>query len=117
MHEEKVLTQLSEKRNMYIDNQNQKDAAELKSRMITLIGYIEEYTDNKASEQFLKLQQSLIRMENQLQAARRIYNGDVTLYNTKISSFPTNIIASFLGFELGELFEIEEYKKNIKVDL
>ena len=56
-------------------------------------------------------------MENQLQAARRIYNGDVTLYNTKISSFPTNIIASFLGFELGELFEIEEYKKNIKVDL
>ena len=116
IHEEKILTELAKRRSMYIDNPNLKDAASLNSKMITFVGNIEEYPDIKASEQFLKLQQSLIRIENQLQAARRIYNGDVTLYNTRISSFPTNIIATFFGFGLEELFEIEEYKKNIKVD-
>ena len=47
-------------------------------------------------------------MESQLQAARRVYNGDVTLYNTTISEFPNNIFASIFNFKEEELFEIEE---------
>lgn len=40
----------------------------------------------------------------QLQAARRIYNNDVTRYNTKISTFPTNIIAKLFNFKEMKLF-------------
>ena len=57
-------------------------------------------------------------MESQLQAARRLYNSDVTIYNTDIETFPGNLFASMFGFKQEELFEIEEMKKvNIKVDL
>jgi LemA protein len=98
-------------------NHNVKDATKLNSEMLNIFGVAEGYPNIKASEQFLNLQNSLVRMESQLQAARRIYNGDVTLYNTKISSFPTNIIAKLFGFTQSDLLEIEEYKKeNIKVD-
>ena len=56
-------------------------------------------------------------MESQLQAARRIYNGDVTLYNTTISTFPNSFFASLFGFHEEELFVIEEYKKeNVKIN-
>ena len=76
----------------------------------------EEMTELKANEQFLMLQKNLSKIESQLQAARRIYNGDVTLYNTAIQSFPNNIIANILKFEPAELFTIEEYKaQNIEV--
>ena len=69
------------------------------------------------SEQFLNLQKNLTKMESQLQAARRIYNGDVTLYNTTISTFPNSFFASLFGFHEEELFVIEEYKKeNVKIN-
>jgi LemA protein len=56
-------------------------------------------------------------MESQLQAARRIYNNDVTQFNTAIKTVPNNIIAGLFGFKEEELFQIEEYKKeNIKID-
>ena len=72
----------------------------------------------KANEQFLSLQKNLVKIESQLQAARRIYNGDVTLFNTAIETFPSNIFATIFGFKKFDLFEIEEYKKeNIKIDL
>ena len=85
--------------------------------MLSLVGVAEGYPSIKANEQFLKLQEALTRMESQLQAARRIYNGDVTVYNIKITSFPTNIIAKIFNFREEDLFEIEEYKKELKIDL
>lgn len=57
---------------------------------------------------FIKL---LEKMENQLQAARRIYNIDVTEYNTYILSFPNNIIANIFKFKLAELFEADYNEK------
>ena len=63
------------------------------------------------------IQKNLTKMESQLQAARRIYNGDVTLYNTTISTFPNSFFASLFGFHEEELFVIEEYKKeNVKIN-
>ena len=56
----------------------------------------------------MNLQKSLSKIENNLQAARRLYNGDVTLYNTKITTFPGNVIASTMGAKEIELFVIEE---------
>ena len=117
IYEERLLTKLVEKRNIYKDNPNLKEATDLNSEMLSLVGVAEGYPSIKANEQFLKLQEALTRMESQLQAARRIYNGDVTVYNIKITSFPTNIIAKIFNFREEDLFEIEEYKKELKIDL
>ena len=117
IYEERLLTKLVEKRNIYKDNPNLKEATDLNSEMLSLVGVAEGYPSIKANEQFLKLQEALTRMESQLQAARRIYNGDVTVYNTKITTFPTNIIAKIFNFREEDLFEIEEYKKEMKIDL
>ena len=78
----------------------------------------EKYPALKASEQFLELQAQLERTESSLSAARRLYNSDVTMYNTKIQVFPANIIASFMGAKQENLFEAEEgAKKNVKVKI
>ena len=77
----------------------------------------ENYPELKASEQYLNLQNNLSKIESELQAARRIYNVEVTNYNNAISIIPKNIIAKVFGFKEEELFEIEGYKKeNIKVN-
>ena len=57
-------------------------------------------------------------MEDQLQAARRLYNTDVTSYNTSLQVFPTNLVASAFNFKEEKLFELEAGKQqNIKVEL
>lgn len=117
-HESDLLANLSIMRIRYFKEKDLKQGAELTHEFNKVMAIGENYPDLKASEQFLSLQKSLIKIESQLQAARRVYNGDVTLYNTTISSFPTIIIAKIFGFKEAELFEIEEYKKqNIDVEL
>ena len=71
----------------------------------------ENYPELKASEQFLNLQNNLVKMENQLQAARRIYNLDVERYNSTIQTVPNNLVAFLFGFKPKEFFQIEEYKR------
>ena len=77
---------------------------------------VENYPDLKASEQYAKLQKSLIKVESELQAARRIYNNDVTKYNTKLSVFPSNIIGKIFNFKESELFELTD-RKNEKENI
>lgn len=117
-YEESVFTKIAALRSEYYKSKDLKTGKELNTEFNNLLAVGESNPDLKASEQFLTLQKSLIKMESQLQAARRVFNGDVTLYNTTISSFPNNIFATLFNFKEEELFEIEEYKKeNIKVDL
>lgn len=119
-HEKEVLRNIVELRTEYVNNKNNnlKQAQNLNNNMNKLIAVAENYPELKASEQYLNLQKSLSKIESQLQAARRIYNNEVTKYNTKIGTIPTNIIAKMLGFKEMELFTIEEYKKeNIEIDL
>jgi LemA protein len=68
----------------------------------------EAYPDLKANTSFLELQASLGDTEDKIQAARRIYNGNVRSYNTKIQSVPSNIIAGMGHFTPREFFEIED---------
>ena len=81
-----------------------------------MVAIAEAVPELKANEQFLSLQRQLIKMESQLQAARRNYNGDVTLYNTKIGQFPTIFVAKNFGFYELELFKAEDFKKQ-KIDI
>ena len=79
--------------------------------MNEIVALAENYPELKASEQYLNLQKNLTKLESQLQAARRIYNMEVTNYNNKIQTVPSNIVAKLFRFKCAELFQIEEYKK------
>ena len=115
-HEKELLAEIVEERRVYDNTKSLEMANRINNHFNSLLALQEAYPDLKASEQFLSLQDSLEKMESQLQAARRLYNGDVTLYNTKITTFPGNIFASLMGAKELELFVIEEYKReNISV--
>ena len=118
-HERSIFKEITELRTAYMSNQkNIKSAENLNNKINQLIAVAENYPDLKASEQYLNLQRTLTKLEDQLQAARRIYNMEVTNYNNKICVVPSNIIASMFGFKEEKLFEIEEYKKeNINIKL
>lgn len=112
-HEKDVIENIVKMRADYNGGKKYiKNAERISNDMNKLLMIAEDYPDLKASEQFLNLQKSLQKMENQLQAARRIYNVDVTEYNTYIKSVPTNIVAAIFGFKEEELFEIEEYNNS-----
>ena len=118
-HEESIFTEIANLRSAYMkQSKNIKDAEKLNNKMNQLMAVAEDYPELKASEQYLNLQKTLTKLENQLQAARRIYNMEVTNYNNKIEVIPSNIIASLFGFKHAQLFEIEDYKKeNININL
>jgi len=118
-HENSLFEKVAEMRASYMNTKDLGEAEKLNSECNKLIAYIENYPELKASEQYLSLQQKLTKIESQLQAARRLYNGEVTRYNTKISVVPTNIIAGIFNFKEAKLFEIEDEmaKNNVHIDL
>ena len=68
----------------------------------------ENYPDLKASANFLGLQQQLADLENELQMARRYYNGAVRNLNVLVQSFPSNLIAAAFGFSPRDFFELDD---------
>ena len=72
-----------------------------------LFALAEDYPDLKASDGFQQLHQSLVEIEDQLQFARRYYNGSVRDNNNRVEGFPTMIIAKSFGFASTAFFEIE----------
>ncbi len=74
----------------------------------SLFAVAEAYPDLKANQNFAQLQSDISDTENKIQAARRFYNGNVRDFNTRVQQFPTNLIASLLGFKAREFFELEQ---------
>jgi LemA protein len=73
-----------------------------------LLAVAEAYPELKADKNFLALQQQLAEIEDQLQMARRYYNGTVRNLNISIESFPSNLVAGVLGFRELLFFELED---------
>lgn len=73
-----------------------------------LFALAENYPDLKASRNFLELQQELSTLENELQMARRYYNGAVRNQNVLVQSFPSNLIAGAFGFGERPFFELTD---------
>ena len=117
-YEKETFENITKLRNQYNETKNIKISEELNNQINQIVAVAENYPELKASEQFLNLQRNLSKIESQLQAARRIFNNDVTKYNTKINIVPYNIIAILFGFNEESLFQInDETKNNISVDL
>ncbi len=106
-YESDLLEKISKLRTIYNQSKDINASNELNNQYKTILSVVENYPELKASEQFSKLQKSLVKIESQLQAARRIYNNDVTKYNTKITTFPNNLIANLFGFKERNLFVLD----------
>ena len=73
-----------------------------------LFAVAENYPDLKANQNFQELQKQLETTENQIEMARRYYNGTARDYNIKVESFPSSIIAGSFHFSQAQYFEIED---------
>lgn len=78
-----------------------------------LFALAENYPDLKANANFAQLQASLGEIEEQVQLARRYYNGAVRNLNIAVESFPSNLIAGRFGFEKAEFFELESPSERV----
>ena len=71
------------------------------------IAVAESYPSLRAAENFLSLQKEVAETEDEVAAARVIYNGNVRIYNTRIQTFPVSFYADLLGFEPAEYFQVD----------
>lgn len=114
-HERTLLEEVTQRRAKSIDaaaqggvNETAQAAQQLGSSLGRLIAVAEAYPQLKANENFLKLQEQLAEIEEQLQYARRYYNGAVRNLNISIQSFPEMLIAKPLGFSEQPFFELDD---------
>jgi len=91
---------------------------ELSGALKTIMAVSENYPELKANTNFSELSEELRNTENKISFSRQFYNDSVTMYNTKLELFPSNIIAGIFNFKSRELFatESDEARKNVKVD-
>ncbi len=72
----------------------------------------ESYPELKASANFIQLQDSVNDVEKNIQASRRLYNNEVSKYNSRIESFPSSIIAKRANVQHEPYFSAESEKTN-----
>lgn len=119
-HEKGLMENIAKLRSDYATRNDQDitQSQNLNDRYTQILAMIESYPELKADEAFLKLQKTLSKIESQLQAARRIYNSEVTEYNTKRLKVPSNIIAGIFGFKEKSLFEINDVEReNVDINI
>ncbi len=115
-YEQETLTKITELRTQYNNNMTETAGKELNNHYQNLLALVEQYPNIKASENFLKLQKDLTKVEDEIAASRRLFINDITNYNTKINSVPSNIIANMMGYKEFEYPELESQEIKINFD-
>lgn len=115
-YEKGLLNQLTELRAKAIlgnlsFEEKERLAAETGRVIKNLIVAAENYPDPKASQNFLQLQAALNEVEEQLSAARRALAAHITEYNNAIKTFPSNLMAKLMGYQVVQWFEIPEEER------
>lgn len=121
-HEKNTLEEIVKLRNNVYDKMNSKEKVEngdkISSRASKLILLAESYPQLKANENFMRLSEQLIQIENDIENSRKYYNGTVKNYNIAILKFPNNIAAKIFGRKPKDMFEAKtEEKYNVKISL
>ena len=118
-HERGVLTEITKARSFLIKGDLKTRALasnQITEALKTIFAVAENYPNLKASKNFLQLQEELSGTESKIAYSRQFYNDSVLVFNQKIQSVPSNVIANMFGFKEKEYFEIEEAeKKPVKV--
>ncbi len=110
-HESGVFQEVTEARSNVINAKGVKETAaaenQFEGALKSLFAVAEAYPDLKANTNFLDLQRELVDTEDKIQGSRRFYNSGVTGLNTKIQTFPANVVAGMFGFKNRDFFEVE----------
>ena len=110
-HERELLSKVTELRSQSMKERAVGEKARLEEKLshslANVFAVAEGYPDLKANQNFAELQAELSEIEDQIQLARRYYNGTVRNLNIQVESFPGNIIAGIFKFTRAEFFEIE----------
>lgn len=117
-HEKETLFEvINLRKDMTIQEKNEANKA-MDENMKKINVVAESYPELKSSENYKTLQQSIADVEEHLQAARRLYNSNVSLFNQLLVTFPTSSIAKNKGMTKKDFFEADEAKKeDVKIDL
>jgi LemA protein len=112
-HEKSVFEEVTKARSAIMDAQGDVQKSAEAENMLTgalksLFAVAEAYPDLKANQNFVELQRELVDTEDKIQASRRFYNGGVRDMNTKVETFPSNIIAGMFSIGKREFFEVED---------
>jgi LemA protein len=111
-HEKEIFEHVAEARSAAMGARGVADRAKaeagLTGALRTLFAVAENYPGLRASENFNQLQGTLEKLEDEIQMARRYYNGATRDYNTTIQVFPNNMLASPFGFTAREYYEAPE---------
>jgi LemA protein len=122
-YEQDVLTRVTQARAGAIAAQGPAEQARAENQLTAalrqLFAVVENYPDLKANENVMALQEELTSTENRIAFSRQFYNDTVMRYNTKLQTFPTNVVAGMLGFTPEQFFETgdEAEREPVKVDL
>lgn len=117
-HEKETLFEVINLRKGMSISEKQDVADKMDSNLGRINVVAESYPELKSSENYQMLQKAILDTEEHLQAARRVYNSNVSYYNQKIVTFPTSLIASSKGMTKRDFFKAEETKRSdVKIDL
>ena len=109
-HERELLEQVTQLRSQSMLTHEMPEKQEVENALTAglarLFAVVESYPDLKADQHFQQLQHQLSGIEDQIQLARRYYNGTVRNLNIAIQTFPSNIVARWFAFETASFFEI-----------
>lgn len=121
-HEKSTFTDVTNLRTLWANAKTIDEKVDLENELSdtlkTVMAVAENYPDLKANQSFYSLQNQLADLENKIAFSRQFYNDTITIYNTKLETFPSNLIANIFGFKKCSLFNIdnEEVRKNVKVN-
>ena len=121
-HEKETFEKIAALRTSWANANSVSEKAELDGQLSntlkTIMAVSESYPELKANQNFSDLSEELRNTENKISFSRQFYNDTVTMYNTKLQVFPSNIIAGMFNFTARDLFKAEsdEARKNVKVD-
>jgi LemA protein len=110
-HERSTFDELTQMRSQAGNSQDPAQRAVAETAITAAIGKVmavaEAYPDLKASANFQSLQKDLADLEDQIQLARRYYNGAVRNFNVSVQQFPSNLIAGMTGFTAAQFFQLD----------
>ena len=121
-HESETFEKITQLRTSWANSSTVEEKAkldgELSGALKTIMTVWPNYRELKANTNFWELSDELRSTENKISFSRQFYNDSVTMYNTKLELFPSNIVAGMFNFQKRELFaaESDEARKNVKVD-
>ena len=111
-HEKETLEKVIQARRLGVDAQTIEDHSKAENMITgtlkTLFAVAEQYPNLKADQHFSKMMDELNGIESNIAYSRQFYNDSVLQYNTRIQTFPGNIIAGWFKFATRGYFEIEE---------